>query len=265
MLLVIIFLLFISIFLLLYASQGKTTLLPNVQMTSQTLFASLDKKIADCGGFYGLGAIRFMAVAVCLSVTVAVVMVVAFNHLGVKGGNALLAGGTGFVASLSAHALVLKYRVSSRKATISKTLPTVLEMLSISVQAGLSFDGAIAKIAEQGKGPLATELQTLLRELRMGVPRRNALKRLSKRCNVSDVALFTGAVVQAEQLGVSLGNMLEIQAKILREKRRQRIREVAMKIPVKMIFPLIFFIFPAMFVVLLAPAVIAIRSVLFSK
>jgi tight adherence protein C len=131
------------------------------------------------------------------------------------------------------------------------------------VEAGLAFDGALAKVAEKMKGALVDELTRMLQETRVGVSRSTALKNLSERCGVQDVSLFTAALIQADQLGVSIANILNIQSDNVRTKRKQRVREAAMKAPIKLLFPLVMFIFPTLFIVLLGPAMISIMRNLF--
>lgn len=135
-------------------------------------------------------------------------------------------------------------------------MPEVLDLVCVSIRAGMAFDGAVAKVAEKMKGPLVDEFTKMLQDTRMGVPRKEALKALNDRCMVADVSMLTVALVQADQLGVSISQVLEAQAESLRKRRILLAREVAMKTPVKLLFPLVFCIFPTMFVVLLGPAAI---------
>jgi tight adherence protein C len=154
--------------------------------------------------------------------------------------------------------LLLQRKINTRKNSIRKELPDVLDLLTVSVEAGLGFDGALAKLVEKMKGALVEEFSRVLQEIRIGIPRRDAMHALGMRANVPDLSLFTSSMVQADQLGVSIGNVLRVQSAAMREKRRQRAQEKAMKAPVKMLIPLVMFIFPPIFIVLLAPAVIRI-------
>lgn len=156
----------------------------------------------------------------------------------------------------------LKTKSDRRQVQIQKSLPDTLDLLCVSVEAGLGFDAAVAKVVEESTGPLAEEFGRLLQEIRMGKPRRAALKDMAHRSQVEDLGTFITAIIQADQLGVSIGNVLNIQSQEMRRKRRQRAEEAAMKAPIKMLFPLIFFIFPALFVVLLGPALIQIMEAL---
>ncbi len=126
----------------------------------------------------------------------------------------------------------------------------------------MGFDAALVKVVERKEGPLADEFGIVLREIRVGKPRKDALRELSERVKVDDITSLVSAVIQADQLGVGISNILRIQSEQVRTKRRQQAEEAAMKAPIKMLFPLIFFIFPTLFVVLLGPAVIQIAETL---
>lgn len=154
--------------------------------------------------------------------------------------------------------LFLRRAVEKRQRLIRKQLPDALDLLTVCVEAGLGFDAALAKVVEKMKGPLPEEFARTLQEVRLGKPRRDALRDFGKRVGVEEVSTFVAALVQADQLGVSIGKVLRLQSEQTRQKRRQRAEEQAMKAPIKMLFPLVFFIFPALFVVLLGPAVIQI-------
>ena len=143
---------------------------------------------------------------------------------------------------------------------IIRQLPDVLDLLSISVQAGLSLDGAMRKVVERMEGPLIDEFRRMLRDTRMGMTRRRSMQLMAKRCDVQDVYLFVMSVVQSERLGASMSDTLVIQADNMRDLRRQRARTQAMKAPVKMVFPLVFCIFPAIFVVVLLPSLLSLKQ-----
>jgi tight adherence protein C len=150
----------------------------------------------------------------------------------------------------------LKGRIQARQGAMQKSLPSFLDLLTVSVEAGLGFDAALARVTARESGPLAEEFQRVLQEIRMGKPRRDALRDLGNRTEVKELSGFVAAIVQADQLGVSIGNVLRVQAQQMRRSRRQRAEEAAMKAPIKMLFPLVFFIFPSLFIILLGPAVI---------
>lgn len=157
--------------------------------------------------------------------------------------------------------LLLKRRVTSRQNEIRNNIPDALDLITVSVEAGLSFDGAMDRVIRQMQTALSVELAIALKEMRMGKTRREGLRALSERCAVDDLTTLVGALIQADELGVSIGTVLRIQSKQMREKRSQRAREKAMKAPIKLLFPLMFFIFPTIFVILLGPAIIQMIDV----
>lgn len=157
---------------------------------------------------------------------------------------------------------VLNQKIRERKFILSRQLPDILDLMTVSVESGLSFDSAMAKVAEKGSNELSKEFGKVVSEIQMGLTRRQALKNMVDRCDTDDVRVFLSSVIQAEQLGVSIGKVLRIQSAQVRTKRRQRAEELAMKAPIKMIIPIVFFIFPSMFVVILGPALIQIKNML---
>jgi tight adherence protein C len=152
----------------------------------------------------------------------------------------------------------LKTTVGSRQKLIVKNLPDAMDLITTCVEAGLGLDAALAKVSEQMKGPLAKELSQMLREVSMGRLRREALSDLGQRTGVEELISFVNAVIQAEQLGVSIGHVLKVQSDQMRTHRRQRAERLAHEAPIKMMFPLVLCIFPAFLLVILGPAVIRI-------
>jgi tight adherence protein C len=154
----------------------------------------------------------------------------------------------------------LTSNITKRREQMEHQLPDVLDMLSISVEAGLGFEQAILYIIKHFKGPLIDEFTIAYREMSMGRSRREALQLLGTRCDIEEMKSFTGAVIQAGKLGISLKNVLHTQADAIRQSRRSKIEERAMKISVKMLIPMALFIFPVIFIVLMGPAVIRIMD-----
>lgn len=152
----------------------------------------------------------------------------------------------------------LKQRVGARQTAIIKSLPDSFDLITTCVEAGLGLDAALTRVAEKVEGPFADELTRMLKDISLGKQRRQALRELGDRTGVPDLLTFVNAVIQAEQMGSSVGTVLRVQAEQLRVRRRQRAEEQAYKAPVKMIFPLILCIFPTLFIVILGPAVITI-------
>ena len=151
---------------------------------------------------------------------------------------------------------VLRSRIKSRQRAIQHQLPSVMDVLSVSMEAGLSFDAALLKVTERFKGPLVDELSQVYREVQMGKPRREALASLNRRTNVAELQTFASAVVQSEQFGTPMKNVLRSQAQQLRINRRQQAQEKGMKAPVRMMPPMVLFIFPVIFIILLGPTII---------
>jgi tight adherence protein C len=149
-------------------------------------------------------------------------------------------------------------RVKKRQKAILLMVPDALDLLTISVRAGLGFDAALAKVVEKLQGPLSDEFRRALAEVRVGKARRDALRDIVARTEVVPLTNFIGAIIQAEQLGVSISKVLQVQSEQLRIERRQRAEEQAAKAPIKMLFPLVGCIFPSLFIVILGPAVILI-------
>lgn len=153
---------------------------------------------------------------------------------------------------------VLSKKMRTRQEQILANLPYSIDILSISVEAGMGFDAAVGYTMRKIKGPLAEEFAKTLNEIRLGKPRLEALEDLGNRTGVDDLKTFITAVVHASRLGGSITNTLRIQADSIRTRRRQRAQEQAMKAPIKIVFPLVLFIFPALFVVLLGPALVSV-------
>ncbi len=149
-------------------------------------------------------------------------------------------------------------RVRGRRELMRSELPNVLDLLCVSVEAGLGFDAAVSKLSERMEGPLVEEFGLVLHEMRIGESRSAALKSLSDRVDVPEIAQFCRAIIQADQLGIALSRILRVQSHDMRVRRQLAAEEKAMKAPVKMLFPTVVFIFPSMFVVALGPAAISL-------
>ncbi len=170
---------------------------------------------------------------------------------------ALLAGALGFLLP----GMFLNSKVKQRQTLVAAELPDALDLLSVSVEAGLGFDGAVQKLTEHMEGPLIEEFELALGEMRIGEGRQEALKKISQRSASPEMASFVRAIIQADQLGISLGRILRVQATDSRLKRQMLAEERAMKAPIKMLFPTVAFIFPAMFIVILGPAFLNLSKI----
>lgn len=151
-------------------------------------------------------------------------------------------------------------KIRKRKEQMESQLPDVLDMLSVNVEAGLGFEQAMLHIIEHFQGPLIDEFTIAYREMTMGRSRRDALMMLGERCDIEDLKSFTGSVVQANKLGISLKNVLHTQAASIRDNRRAKIEEKAHKMSIKILLPMVIFIFPVIFIMLMGPAVVSIME-----
>lgn len=161
--------------------------------------------------------------------------------------------------------MILGSKVKKRQKQILLAMPSALDLLTISVEAGLSFDAALTRVSEKYQNPLTSEITQVLNEIRLGRPRVEALEDMARRCKVEVLTNFVQAVVQSEQLGVGIANVLRIQSEEIRRRRRQRAEEQGQKAPLKMLFPMVGCIFPTLFIVLLGPAVVEVAHQLGAK
>jgi tight adherence protein C len=225
-------------------------------MTPSQDSAALAQRLASAGDPLGLkpaefSTLRGLAVVVALGVGVAMAMVAQM-----RGTNVLLVLILFFCLGYFVPQRWLSTKIAVRRSEILRALPNAIDLLNVSVEAGLGFDGAIARIVDKTSGPLSDEFLRVLREMRMGKTRVESLRDMAVRADVSELSGFVAAVYQAEELGASLTTVLRVQGQMIRSKRRMRAREIAAKLPVKMLFPLIFFVFPSIFIVVIGPGVI---------
>jgi tight adherence protein C len=202
------------------------------------------------------------------------------NFLAIKGGTTvagglfgLLRGATGSFASALLFVPIfgglgflvpdwtLTFKIRSRREKIRSDLPDALDLLAVSVEAGLGFDGAVTKLTEHMEGPLVEEFALMLNEIRVGEARSVALRKMAECIDAMELSNFVRAVIQADQLGISLARILRVQATDTRLRRQAAAEEKAMKAPIKMLLPTVFFIFPSMFIVILGPALLNIMTV----
>jgi tight adherence protein C len=170
----------------------------------------------------------------------------------------LLAAGLGFVGGRFLPDVLLNNKIKGRQKELRLALPNALDLLTISVEAGLGFDAAIGRLVEKFKNALSDEFAQVLNEIRLGRPRLEALDDMGRRSGVEELHTFIQALIQSEQLGVGIAKVLRIQSEEMRRRRRQRAEEQAAQAPLKMLFPMIGCIFPTLFIVLMGPAVIII-------
>lgn len=228
------------------------------RFTPYSIRRMVEQRLSMAGGFGSLGVDGFLLLCGSLAIVLPLATGLITKLAGAPGNKVFGLSLISFAIGITLPFIMLNQKITARKISLQKDLPDVLDLLTVSVEAGLGFDGALAKLAEKMKGALVDEFSRVLQEMRMGVIRRDALIAMGKRCDEPDLSLFITSLVQADQLGVSIGNVLRIQSVSMRAKRKQRAEEKAMKAPIKMMLPLVLFIFPTIFIVLLGPAIIQV-------
>ena len=230
------------------------------QLTPSEIVIMLDDYIFRAGK-HGVWSVKTLAAAWILSIAFGVLvalLVVQKSNLFFTQQIIVLAVGA-LIGSVFPF-MVLKSHIAKRQKILKKELPEFLDLLCVSVQAGLSFDAAVAKIVTRMKGNLTEEFRHMQDDIRFGMTKQYALTQLAKRCDVEAIYLFTTSIIQAEKLGTNMSQTLRVQADNMRERHRQFVKAEAMKAPVKIIFPMVLFIFPSVFVVLLFPAIISLMK-----
>ncbi len=212
------------------------------------------------GNPYNMGTSEFMGAR---TMAMVVLGAATFGLTLLLGAEPLMMVAYPFGMALAGYILPLFWlgsRIKKRKKVILKTLPDAIDLMTISVEAGLAFDGAMSRVAEKWDNALSAEFQKALSEMRVGTTKRDALHELAYRTGVPDLSTFVASIIQADQLGVSIAKVLRIQSEQMRVRRRQRAEEQAHKAPVLMMIPMVFLIFPATYIVILGPAVPKIMS-----
>jgi tight adherence protein C len=217
-------------------------------------------KLTLAGRFSPENLDRFLAIRVVSLALVPVWAIVSFGFLPLSGGSKLAIFALLTLGSILGPDAVLNRRVAERQHAIQVKLPDILDLLTISVEAGLGFEQALDRTVAAVPGPLSDEFARMLGEVRAGASRADAMRAMDERIDVPEVRSFVLAILQADTFGVSIGRVLRAQADEMRIKRRQLAQEQALKAPVKMLFPMVFCIFPALFVVVIGPAVINISK-----
>ncbi|MBV8080944.1 MAG: type II secretion system F family protein [Actinobacteria bacterium] len=223
-----------------------------MRLTPKATVESITSRLLAAGLAARLSATQFLAVKSGLAIGLGVLALL-FGVATSPMAAFLLTPMAGIFGFLFPDA-ALTMRVRSRREQIRAQLPDVLDLLAVSVEAGLGFDGALAKLTEHLQGPLVDEFALTLGEIRIGESRQEALRNLTERVATPEVGAFVRSVIQADQLGISLARILRVQAADSRLRRQAAAEEQAMKAPIKMLFPTVIFIFPAMFLVILGPA-----------
>ncbi len=235
------------------AAEGFGGLLP------KSLLGGVQQKLIYAGEPMNMQGFLTMVLVSTVAATGLAIMIVVVSGASVSGMTLAIAAGVAFLGFYLPFYLIGS-RAKARQNAIIKSLPDAFDLITTCVEAGLGLDAALARVAEKVKGPFADELSRALRDIALGKSRRDALKEIGDRTGVPDLIQFTNAVIQAEAMGSSVGTVLRVQADQLRVKRRQRAEQAAYKAPVKMLFPLVIFIFPTLFIVILGPAIITIMN-----
>ncbi len=215
---------------------------------------SADLELDRAGRPFGLEPLELTGMRLIIVGAVAAIALVGALAIGAGPAGVAASAGWGILAGYTVPTVVLRVAITSRQRAIRRALPTTLDMLTLCVEAGLSLDGALAHVSRHAEGPLCDEVHRLLLELQVGVDRREALRHLALRADVPEVTRLVNAMLQADVLGVGIGRALQDQAQEARTRRRQRAETLARTAPVKMLFPIVFLIFPALFLVILGPA-----------
>jgi len=231
------------------------------RMASSSFSEKTEKRLALAGNPGDLRVADWLGIKAIGAIVGAILFFFLFAVVGLLGFPFLIGVLLSLVGALFGYTIPefwLGGRVKKRQKAILMLIPDALDLLTISVRAGLGFDAALGKVTEKLKGPLSEEFRRALAELRVGKARRDALRDIVTRTEVVPLTNFIGAIIQAEQLGVSISKVLQVQSEQLRIERRQRAEEMAAKAPIKMLFPLVGCIFPSLFIVILGPAMILI-------
>lgn len=177
-----------------------------------------------------------------------------------EGTMSLVLGCAGFIGGMILPRRLVASKIQKKQNLYREALPDVMDLLVVSVEAGLGFDAAILRLYEKDKSPLMQEMMRAIQDVQHGMSKKEAYRNMSSRCNVKELTSFLNSLIQAEQLGISIKSVLKTQSEALRDDRRQRAEEKALKAPVKMLVPMVIFIFPVIFIVLLGPAFMNIKD-----
>jgi tight adherence protein C len=239
-----------------FDSMGKTVM----KITPKELVTSLESKVVKAGYPGNMTVRDWINLQAGLMVGLPVLTLAIGGYLGAQIGSLLLLVLVELIFGYVIPSFILGKKMTERQKAVQNSLPDTIDLLTVSVEAGLGFDGALMKVVDKKTGPLANEFEKVLQEIKVGKPKKDALKDMSDRVGLQDLTMLIGAIIQADQFGVGIANILRIQAEQMRQKRRQRAQEKAMKAPIKMLIPMVIFIFPTLFIVLLGPVIIQLMD-----
>jgi tight adherence protein C len=233
----------------------------SARFTPQKAIQDTARKLELAGNPWPIDAATFLAIRFILAVVLGgfLVAIVLISPPSSANDNFMYIGGATFAGFYLPH-LMLTSRITRRQKEIRKAMPDALDLLTICVEAGLGFDAAMSKVSEKWDNELSLALSRTIREIQLGKVRRDALKDMSDRLGIPEMTSFVAAIIQSEQLGVSMAKVLRIQSDQMRVKRRQRAEEEAHKAPIKMIIPMALLIFPSIMIIILTPAALQIME-----
>lgn len=234
-----------------------------LKVAPKEIISAFENKVVMAGNPNNLGVSDWLNIQGLVIICIPLITIAIGYYASFETRNIILIVMSEAILGLIMPSLILGKIAGDRQKKIVNALPDVLDLLTVSVEAGLGFDGALAKVVDKMPGPLAVEFENVLQEMKVGKQKKDALKDMSERVGVQDLSSFVGSIIQADQLGVSIGNVLRIQSEQMRQRRRQRAQEKAMKAPVKMLIPMLLFVFPTIFSVLLGPVVVRMMNVFF--
>lgn len=235
----------------------------SARFTPQKAIQDTARRLELAGNPWPVDAPTFLAIRFILAIVLGgfIIAVVAISPPASATDSFLYIGGSIFAGFYLPH-LMLTSRITRRQSEVRKAMPDALDLLTICVEAGLGFEASLAKVSEKWENELSLAFARMIREVQLGKVRRDALKDMADRLGIAEMTSFVAAIIQSEQLGVSLAKVLRIQSDQMRVKRRQRAEEQAHKAPVKMIIPMALLIFPSIMIIILTPAAIQIVATL---
>jgi tight adherence protein C len=233
----------------------------SARFTPQKAIQNTARKLELAGNPWPIDAATFLAIRFILAVVLAgfLIAVVIISPASNPSDNFMYIGGAAFAGFYLPH-LMLTSKITRRQKEIRNAMPDALDLLTICVEAGLGFDAAMSKVSEKWETELSFAFARVIREVQLGKVRREALKDMSDRLGIAEMTSFVAAIIQSEQLGVSMAKVLRIQSDQMRLKRRQRAEEEAHKAPIKMLIPMALLIFPSIMIIILTPAVMQIMG-----
>lgn len=235
-----------------------------LRLAPNEFVSNMEHKIVMAGRPNDWGVKNWLGLTAALTIGLPVLILIIYLELRIDPASIILFSLAAGMIGIIFPNMSLNAKIRNRQSEVMRTLPDIMDLITVSVEAGLTFDAALSKVVEKMPGTLAKEFEVVIQEIKVGKSKKDALYQMADRIGVQDFRSFISAVIQADQLGVSLGKVLRIQSEQIRINRKQQIQQKAMKAPIKMLIPMVVFIFPTIFIVILGPVVINILY-LFTK